>query len=701
MGSLSFKSITQSAAAVNLSAITNVVDWAVWPSTASAPTPSDHKSGAGSTIALALFGAGGYSGFSPDPRTVSWASDGTTAASGSFASCQLNGNSGVGSGFTLTFPADTTARIAYIYGGMYQCIGAVAASLSDSSATAISDTTSQPAASGLKDSVIAIAYQANSAGQHLTVNLSYNGAGGFSGGLAYIQAAAHALGAASGAALQGAATDSVSGAGALITAIKMASGAADAISAAATFTVWSTVTLAAPLYTGTGGALDPTFWVDNVPVVGDTLEYDGTNITIAPSGEIVSTTNNTSAVVQFNDGTGNSVGLITITPLMVANALDITVATGDLGSAPPTSALAGDATDTVTASGILLAGAQLAGAASSLVTAAGVLSTQINMLGAAVDASTAQASLTIGASLAGNATDATTSAALLSTSISLQAAATDLATATAALTTAIQILGAGTDTSVASGALTSGAGVTGSANDSTAASGSLSTAVQMGAAALSVVTAIGALTTHISLLGTASDQSTGAADLLTGIPLAGSANDATASAGTILVRTLFASAAVDLSTATGDIQTQINLLASALDTSTGSGTITTNQTAVGLYSGDPGFVVSMRTGTTPTLPEMSPYEAHVVTFDFSDELVNGEILTGIASVTVSVNAGVDPTPLAVLNGQPSYDVSLQHLLQPIIGASAVVGNNYYLVAIAKTSNPLKILARYALLPIRD
>jgi hypothetical protein len=193
MAALSFTSIVQSAGAVNLSGIASVQDWAVWPTTASPPTPSDHKSGGGSTIALSIFAAGSYSGFSPDPRTVSWSLDGTNSASGSFATDQLNGASAVGNGFTLTFPADTTPRIAYIYGGIYNGAGGVSASLSDSSAGPISDTTSQPAAANLNDSVIIIAYQAGSASQTLTVNLYYSATGGFSGGLTFMQAAAHAL----------------------------------------------------------------------------------------------------------------------------------------------------------------------------------------------------------------------------------------------------------------------------------------------------------------------------------------------------------------------------------------------------------------------------------------------------------------------------------------------------------------------------
>jgi hypothetical protein len=84
----------------------------------------------------------------------------------------------------------------------------------------------------------------------------------------------------------------------------------------------ASVTLAAPLYVGPGGVLDPDFWLDNVPAAGDTLQYDGTYLTIEPNGETVWTTNNATAAVQFDDGTGLATGTITITPDMVAYVAD-------------------------------------------------------------------------------------------------------------------------------------------------------------------------------------------------------------------------------------------------------------------------------------------------------------------------------------------------------------------------------------------
>lgn len=78
------------------------------------------------------------------------------------------------------------------------------------------------------------------------------------------------------------------------------------------------VLLTGPLYSGVGGVLDPNFWFDSKPGVGTLLYYDPTFITITPTGEIISTSNDCASAVQFYDGTAWATGLIVLTPQMVA-----------------------------------------------------------------------------------------------------------------------------------------------------------------------------------------------------------------------------------------------------------------------------------------------------------------------------------------------------------------------------------------------
>jgi hypothetical protein len=315
------------------------------------------------------------------------------------------------------------------------------------------------------------------------------------------------------ATLAGAASDTTSAAGALTTAIQMAAAAADTLTAAASLTNWATVTLAAPLYTGIGGILDPSFWTSSVPGVGTVVYYDPTYITIQTNAEIVATNNNITAVVQFNDGTTWQVGLVTLTPGFVAYA-----------------------TDTTTASGSLSSGAVLAGAASTLVAAAGALTTQILLAAAA--------------------NDSTIAAGALSTGINLQGAASTLTSAVGALSTAIQLAGAASDSVSASGGLGANfANLAGAAND--------------------VVTALGALSTQILMAGQAGDTTLASAALMTGVTFSAAASDTTSASGLLgSLQPLFG-AANDLTTAAGSLLTQILLSASAVSMTSGAGNLTT------------------------------------------------------------------------------------------------------------------------------
>lgn len=123
------------------------------------------------------------------------------------------------------------------------------------------------------------------------------------------------------AALAAAASGTASVAGALTTGSFGSAAAGGKASVSGAFTNFASVTLAGTLYTGIGGVLDPNLvWPFSAPIVGSVVLYDPTFITIAANGEISSTSNNCSAVVQFFDGTNWNVVTVVITPNLVTYA---------------------------------------------------------------------------------------------------------------------------------------------------------------------------------------------------------------------------------------------------------------------------------------------------------------------------------------------------------------------------------------------
>ena len=90
-------------------------------------------------------------------------------------------------------------------------------------------------------------------------------------------------------------------------------------------------------------------------------------------------------------------------------------------------------------------------------------------------------------------------------------------------------------------------------------------------------------------------------------------------------------------------------------------------------------------------------EKVVLTFDFTDALATGETLTGTFTVTVAVVSGVDATPLAIINGAAELDATSKMVLQGVqVGVSGV---QYRIKVVAPTSNPKKVLAIAAVLPV--
>ena len=147
-----------SGATVNLTSV-GTLDWAKWPNYV-------HKATGGAQISTyAVVGTSGAQSYTNDPRTVSW-SDGVPTASGS-DSAGIS-TAGIGNGFNITTPADTTTRTLNVYVGGTSSSGKLVAHLSDGSAPDYIDS----AISGTSqyDAVYTLTYRAASAGQQLVVS---------------------------------------------------------------------------------------------------------------------------------------------------------------------------------------------------------------------------------------------------------------------------------------------------------------------------------------------------------------------------------------------------------------------------------------------------------------------------------------------------------------------------------------------------
>lgn len=105
----------------------------------------------------------------------------------------------------------------------------------------------------------------------------------------------------------------------------------------------------------------------------------------------------------------------------------------------------------------------------------------------------------------------------------------------------------------------------------------------------------------------------------------------------------------------------------------------------------------------PRFPDKDPSEAVVLQFNFGAELLTSETLTGTPTVTVratlsQVPGTLDPTPTDILNGAAAVDGTGKIALQPVIGGTSL--NDYEIKVVANTTNPEKVLAFAATLPVR-
>lgn len=99
--------------------------------------------------------------------------------------------------------------------------------------------------------------------------------------------------------------------------------------------------------------------------------------------------------------------------------------------------------------------------------------------------------------------------------------------------------------------------------------------------------------------------------------------------------------------------------------------------------------------TIKSFPPKAP-KAHVVlSFDFSPALVNGETLTNIVAVDVTVNDGKDDTPDGILSPSATPGIQGNFVVVPVIETKA----GYKIGVTVDTSDPNKRLSVSALLPL--
>jgi hypothetical protein len=159
--------------AVDLTAQGNT-DWAHWGLTA--PTSFDHKASVSQQISNYSVVGGQSSQVAQGtvPLSVSW-TDGTPDAvsSGTTSAVYIMG---LNTGYQVTVPADTTARVLILYVGIFNTQGKLQAHLSDGSAPDYIDTSLS--SSGEIAEAYTLAYKAGSAGQTLTITFTFNSMSG-------------------------------------------------------------------------------------------------------------------------------------------------------------------------------------------------------------------------------------------------------------------------------------------------------------------------------------------------------------------------------------------------------------------------------------------------------------------------------------------------------------------------------------------
>lgn len=141
------------------------IDWAHWGINGS--SSFDHKSGITQQISnFTEIGTTAINTYGNNPTGFTWTGGTPTAtATATTTGIYLNG---VGNGFQITIPADTTSKTLKLYVGVWSAQGKIQATLSDASASDFIDT-SLSNTSATTGGMFVISFRAASAGQTLTV----------------------------------------------------------------------------------------------------------------------------------------------------------------------------------------------------------------------------------------------------------------------------------------------------------------------------------------------------------------------------------------------------------------------------------------------------------------------------------------------------------------------------------------------------
>ena len=99
------------------------------------------------------------------------------------------------------------------------------------------------------------------------------------------------------------------------------------------------------------------------------------------------------------------------------------------------------------------------------------------------------------------------------------------------------------------------------------------------------------------------------------------------------------------------------------------------------------------------LDNKDPSEKLTLTFDFSSGLGTDDLLAGTPTASVAVLIGRDPDPATVLNGAPAIDGTLTRVYLPVQAGNE--GCDYLIKVVCATTNPSKVLALSAVLPVRS
>jgi hypothetical protein len=100
-------------------------------------------------------------------------------------------------------------------------------------------------------------------------------------------------------------------------------------------------------------------------------------------------------------------------------------------------------------------------------------------------------------------------------------------------------------------------------------------------------------------------------------------------------------------------------------------------------------------------PPIDPDAERVLVFDFTNDLQDGEVLSGGPTLkSIVCTAGSDPNPAAILNGPIAYDTTGILVLQPVANMSQLNGNDYEFEVTSATTFPNKIVVIRALLQVR-